>query len=167
MEIDKKYRRVTTEYKSTPDAMNTFLAGIYEFAKRSGFHAEPSTGNFVFSYFREDGVEVQNIIFVKQTQTAVRIELRGWPFKGEDQLVQFFKSYGLEIRHLFRFTVSSDSRSAIQEAIEQTIQQVGISKYFIVDTMTRIRVVDVRVTAIGEYGDYCSEIFFNILGGLS
>jgi hypothetical protein len=163
MEYSKKYRRVQVTYDAAPDKAVGFLGGIYNFAKSIGFYSNPSSGDFEYVFFRGDGTEVVDTIKVTQTQRNVRVELRGWPFLGEDQLINYFKSYGLNVEYRYRFTVTINSRQKIQQVIEETLQQVGINKYFTVDVLSRIRLVEVRVIAIDEYGMYCAEVFFDIL----
>jgi len=163
MEFDKKYRRIQVTYDTSPDQAVTFLSGLYTYAKKIGYYSNPSTGNLEYTFFRTDNTEVVDTIHVTQTQKSVRVELRGWPFLGEDQFISYFKQAGLPIEYRYRFTISVDDRQKLQQVVEQTLQTVGISEAFTVDMLTRIRLVDVRVIAIDEYGQYCSEVFFEIL----
>ena len=167
MDFDKKYRRLFVQYDAAPDLAVQFLSAVYDYAKKIGFHNNYESGNLEYIFYRQDGTEVVDTIHVSQTQHAVRIELRGWPFLGEEQFVQYFKDCGLEIEHRYRFTVTIDSRQKLQMVVEQTLQEVGISRYFTVDMLSRVRVVDVRVNCINEYGDYCAEVFFNYLRSMN
>jgi hypothetical protein len=108
-------------------------------------------------------VEVKDTLVTKQTQTNVRVELRGWPFVGEEQLVNYFERYNLDVEYRFRFTIRIDARSKIQEVIEETLKTVGITPKFYVDVQTRIQVVNCTVTGIGTFGQYAAEIFFKNL----